>query len=375
VRMHFEGDMTLDMSHSDFEVGRIEAFDSNDEIVETCDSSKCSLFDLDHGTDYLFIIEGAEGVAKGTFDIQIECTSDAPTRSPSTEPTPSPTTKPTSEPSSSPTMKPSADPSSSPTMKPTGHPSPAPTAQPTMAPTTLEPTPFPSFISPTPSPDNGAPVDPIVKCAPNGFLSPSGQVCCPKDQCSQCGGSGCSDNDINEGGTLNCCAEKIIWYQDLCDGTNMAPCVMYFDDPTCEEGFINGNNEVCCPEGICTQCGGDGCSNTTTNPGGKADCCAGVIIESDKWCDEHAAPCILPSYRDKVSFLPFLWIAGVYTGIVRGEWTLWDYEIAGVVLVMSLSICVLFCALCSKQSVTRRKPKYVKVRLDSTTDDEAMDLM
>ena len=93
--MPYDGDMTLDLSASDFEIGTITAFDSNDVELTDVDSSASTLtvHDLTHSGDYSFVIEGAAGVTSGTFDIQIECSSDAPTRSPTSIPTADPTVR------------------------------------------------------------------------------------------------------------------------------------------------------------------------------------------------------------------------------------------------------------------------------------------
>merc|ERR1719244_2585353 len=84
VRMPYDGDMTVDMSASDFQIGMITAYDSrNVELIDVDPSaSALTVHDLTHSGDYLFVIVGAEGVHRGTFDIVIRCSSDAPTRSP-----------------------------------------------------------------------------------------------------------------------------------------------------------------------------------------------------------------------------------------------------------------------------------------------------
>merc|ERR1719474_2100755 len=138
VRMPYDGDMTLDLSGSDFEIGSITAFDSNSLELNDVDpsASALTLHDLTHSEDYWFVIEGADGVSSGTFDIVIVCSSDSPTRSPSTDPTVDPTTDPTLEPSPSPTDSPTPAPTDVPTETPTK----APTTDPTSSPTTPAPT-------------------------------------------------------------------------------------------------------------------------------------------------------------------------------------------------------------------------------------------
>jgi len=93
VRMPYDGDMTVDMGASDFEIGAITCYDSDGNELTDSDAAPYSLtiHDLSHGQDYTCVAEGGSGVASGTFDLEISCTSDAPTRSPTGEPTPSPT--------------------------------------------------------------------------------------------------------------------------------------------------------------------------------------------------------------------------------------------------------------------------------------------
>jgi len=85
----FDGDMKMDLSGSDFNISSITAYDSSHNQVTDSDpfASTLTVNDLVHGGDYSFEITGVDGVTSGTFDIVIDCTSDAPTRSPSMEPT------------------------------------------------------------------------------------------------------------------------------------------------------------------------------------------------------------------------------------------------------------------------------------------------
>ena len=83
VRMPYNGDMTLDATASDFDISQIKAYDASGVLLTDADASpsKLTVHDLLHAGDYSFVIEGY-GVSTGTFDIVIECSSDAPTISP-----------------------------------------------------------------------------------------------------------------------------------------------------------------------------------------------------------------------------------------------------------------------------------------------------
>ena len=66
---------------SDFDVAFITCYDS-----EGASQGALTMTDLTPMSDYTCTLEG-DGVSSGTFGIDIVCTSDAPTRSPSAEPT------------------------------------------------------------------------------------------------------------------------------------------------------------------------------------------------------------------------------------------------------------------------------------------------
>jgi len=93
VQMRFAGDLTVDASGSDFEVSFIICYDSDGNEVTDVDAQASSLtmIDLAANADFACTLDGADGVASGTFSVVISCRSDAPTRSPSAEPTESPT--------------------------------------------------------------------------------------------------------------------------------------------------------------------------------------------------------------------------------------------------------------------------------------------
>merc|ERR1719385_348336 len=105
VRMPYDGDLTMDCSRSDFEIGSITAYDSDgNELTDVDDAASIlTVHDLGHGGDYMFTVDGAYGVSSGTYDCTIGCSSDAPTKSPTEDPTADPTVDPTPSPSAQPT--------------------------------------------------------------------------------------------------------------------------------------------------------------------------------------------------------------------------------------------------------------------------------
>merc|ERR1719295_2383457 len=150
VRMPYDGDMTINCGGSDFEIGSITVYDSDGNALTDADAaaSILTVHDLGHGGDYLFIVEGADGVSSGTYECTIYCSSDAPTKSPTTEPTTEPTlgptTEPTSEPTTDPTIVPTLYPTTYPTVEPTDDPTSDPTVDPTEQPSTSPTTPAPT---------------------------------------------------------------------------------------------------------------------------------------------------------------------------------------------------------------------------------------
>merc|ERR1719249_301284 len=152
--MPYDGDLTMDCSGSDFEIGSITAYDSSGNELTDADAAESVLtvHDLGHGGDYTFIVEGGPYAPSGTYDCAIECSSDAPTKSPSTDPTPSPTKEPTDSPTAEPTKEPTVSPTTEPTDGPTEEPTDGPTLEPSKSPTSW-PTPSPS-TEPTPSPSD-----------------------------------------------------------------------------------------------------------------------------------------------------------------------------------------------------------------------------
>ena len=97
VMMAYHGDLTLDASASDFEIGAITAY-GDDHHTDLKDTGKqaaaMTVRDLAPNLNCLFIIQGAAGVASGTLDVTIERSSDGPTPAPTTKSstTDSPTT-------------------------------------------------------------------------------------------------------------------------------------------------------------------------------------------------------------------------------------------------------------------------------------------
>merc|ERR1719385_125283 len=138
VRMPYDGDLTMDCSGSNFQIGSMTAYDSDSNELTDADAAESILtvHDLSHGGDYTFIVDGADGVLSGIYDCTIQCSSDSPTKSPTTDPTEDPTTDPTVDPTENPTSDPTVSPSDSPTESPTA----APTSEPTDSPTTPAPT-------------------------------------------------------------------------------------------------------------------------------------------------------------------------------------------------------------------------------------------
>jgi len=99
LTMEYFGDVTLDASASDFEIGSITAYDSDDNGLTDVDAraSVNTVHDVDQGQDYTFILEGAvyfsSGTvyfSSGTYDIIITC-DDKSTGEPSGQPSAMPT--------------------------------------------------------------------------------------------------------------------------------------------------------------------------------------------------------------------------------------------------------------------------------------------
>merc|ERR1719385_652291 len=149
VRMPYDGDLTMDCSGSDFDIGSLSAYDSDGNEFADVEyaASILTVHDLVHGGDYWFTIDGADYISSATFNCNIQCSSDAPTKSPTTEPTTEPTLGPTTEP----TLKPTTDPTVVPTLSPTTYPTLEPTDDPTSDPT-VDPTDQPSTSPTTPAP-------------------------------------------------------------------------------------------------------------------------------------------------------------------------------------------------------------------------------
>merc|ERR1719295_1459217 len=143
----------MDCSGCDFEVTDITAYDSDgNELTDSnLAAESLAVYDLVHGGDYTFVIEGPTDVSEGKFDCKIECTSDAPTKAPTDEPTESPTPEPTDAPTGSPSKAPTDSPTTDPTVDPTADPTADPTSDPTKEPTAA-PTSTPSDSPTTPAP-------------------------------------------------------------------------------------------------------------------------------------------------------------------------------------------------------------------------------
>jgi len=86
VRMPYDGDLTVDAFASDFTIGAIWGYDSDENELTNVDAwpSTLTAHDLHANEDYSFLLAGADGVSEGTFDISIACWSHGPTSSPTT---------------------------------------------------------------------------------------------------------------------------------------------------------------------------------------------------------------------------------------------------------------------------------------------------
>eukprot|EP01083_Nonionella_stella_P308094 1085603_1 len=169
VLMTSAGDITFDMSYSTFTITIMEAFNSDNTLLQT-DWDGNQIIDLTAMPKgwYKFKIYGNQETGL-TYDIRTTCTTDsptpAPTNLPSIDPTPwptfSPTDLPTNMPSNGPTIPPTTSEPSAATDPPTtSEPSVPPTNHPTSMPSlsTISPTLYPTFaptdstVSPTPHP-------------------------------------------------------------------------------------------------------------------------------------------------------------------------------------------------------------------------------
>ena len=73
VRMSYDGDMTMDCSACDFDVTDITAYDaSGNELTDgNLAAESLAVYDLVHGGDYTFIIEGVFTVNLQIISIQV----------------------------------------------------------------------------------------------------------------------------------------------------------------------------------------------------------------------------------------------------------------------------------------------------------------
>eukprot|EP01083_Nonionella_stella_P066924 176648_1 len=129
VLMTLPGDIVFDMSYSKFTITVMEAFNSDNQLIETDydDNQIIYLNDVPSGM-YKFKIYGNQKTSL-MYDVRTTCTTHSPTPAPTNLPSDDPTDSPTDRPSDGPTPAPISEPTSSPT-----------TAFPTMRPTTFEPT-------------------------------------------------------------------------------------------------------------------------------------------------------------------------------------------------------------------------------------------
>ena len=75
VRMSFDGDMTVDLTDSDFKIRAIKVYDHLVMLNDTDPSTSIATVHELTPKEYYIVIEGAGGVQHGTIDIVIECTS------------------------------------------------------------------------------------------------------------------------------------------------------------------------------------------------------------------------------------------------------------------------------------------------------------
>eukprot|EP01083_Nonionella_stella_P178486 630601_1 len=140
VLMTLPGDIVFDMSYSTFTITVMEAFNSDNQLIETDydDNQIIHLNDVPSGT-YKFKIYANQKTSL-MYDVRTTCTTHSPTPAPTNTPSDGPTPTPTFSPTDSPTDgtdTPSDAPTASPIYEPTSSPT---TAFPTMRPTTFEPT-------------------------------------------------------------------------------------------------------------------------------------------------------------------------------------------------------------------------------------------
>ena len=171
-------------------------------------------------------------------------------------------------------------------------------------------------------------------------------------------------------------------------------------DPNCTYGLLNSNGTICCPSD-CTQCGGQGCrqagehllilfSNFFTLAFTHNDdavlstpapfplsllgenCCARAIQSSQISCDSNVAPCVLSTAVTDDAFPTFFWV----TVERLQESPL--LTVAPFVLMLLLAIsCVAYilvrgimCCMGYRCVRIRRKPKYVKVTVESEAETQ-----
>jgi Stigma-specific protein, Stig1 len=123
---------------------------------------------------------------------------------------------------------------------------------------------------------------PCVTADPECNTGIRGSNACCAEACGECGGEDCSLRTA--GGADDCCIGRIVERGPSCEEST-PPCQI--PDPNCERGLRSSN--FCCELG-CGQCTGPGCSG---RPGGASGCCGGAITESNRSCNDHAAPCLI----------------------------------------------------------------------------------
>eukprot|EP01083_Nonionella_stella_P308093 1085596_1 len=144
VLMTSAGDITFDMSYSTFTITVMEAFNSDNQLVQT-DHDRNQIIHLTTMPSgwYKFTIYGNQETSL-TYDVRTTCTTKSPTPAPTNLPSDDPTLSPTFSPTDRPTDTPSDGPTPSPIYEPTSSPT-----MPTLS--TVFPTTRPMVLSDNPT--------------------------------------------------------------------------------------------------------------------------------------------------------------------------------------------------------------------------------
>jgi len=187
-----------------------------------------------------------------------------------------------------------------------------------------------------------------------------------------CYGISGSDSTISNAFTISCdelssVASETTTTDPWTDPTTAEPTttMALYSDPNCTYGLLNSNGTICCPSD-CTQCGGQGCRQAGEN------CCVRAIKSSQISCDSNVAPCVLSTAVTDDAVPSFFWV----TVERLQESPL--LTVAPFVLMLLLAIsCVAYilvrgimCCMGYRCVRIRRKPKYVKVIMESEAETQ-----